>query len=299
MRRCAAAVAVMLMMGASPVSAQDAMFVITARSADVHKAPSTGSAVIGKASLGNAFPVMRELGSWVSVAWPESDTGRAYLHIAWGRISRGAAADVQRVASAGSTAGSPSTPELSAKVVSSTPAISSTPVRVAQPQTLTPRPRSVISLPSHVVGFGGGLGTRAIGVALAGRAWPLGPLGVQVEAGQSTYTSVVAPGQLKSMQLAPGVMYALPSLVTNAIWARPYVGAGLNIFRSTLTSPGVPDAVHNSFGSQVFGGAELTWANLPQFTVSADVRQQWAPPTFTGFELGGVGVSLTAHWYVR
>jgi hypothetical protein len=158
----------------------------------------------------------------------------------------------------------------------------------------------VISLPSHVVGVGGGIGTRAIGVAIAGRAWALGPLGVQVEAGQSTYTSAVVPGQLKAMQLAPGVMYALPSLVTNAIWARPYVGAGLTIFRSTLRgTPGAADAVDNSVGSQVFGGAEFTWANLPQLTLSADVRQQWARPTFSGFDLGGRGVSLSAHWYVK
>lgn len=290
MRRYAAAVAVVLMMGASPLYAQDVLFVVTTRSADVHKAPSTGSAVIGKASLGNTFQVMRELGSWVSVSWPEADNGVAYLHVAWGRISRGAEVEIRRVAEAAlSTAGSASQSEPY-----------TTPVQAAQARGTSTRPRPAVSLPSHVVGLGGGIGTRAIGVAIAGRAWAYGPLGVQIEAGQSTYTSGVAPGQLKSMQLAPGIMYALPSLVTNAIWARPYLGAGLNIFRSTLRgTPGVPDAVHNSFGSQVFGGAELTWATLPQFALSADLRQQWAPPTFTGFELGGLAVSLSAHWYVK
>jgi len=158
-----------------------------------------------------------------------------------------------------------------------------------------------ISLPSHVIGLGGRMGTRAIGIGATARAWARGPLGVQIEAGQSTYTSAVAPDeQLRSMQLAPSLMYSPPNLVTYAIWARPYIGAGITLYRSTLRSTlGGPVAVDNSFGSQVFGGAELTWANLPQFALSADFREQWALPTFTGFELGGRGVSLSAHWYLK
>jgi hypothetical protein len=120
-------------------------------------------------------------------------------------------------------------------------------------------------------------------VAATGRAWVLGPLGLQIEAGQSTYTSAVAPEQLKAMQLAPSVMYSPPNLVTYAIWARPYIGAGINLYRSTLRSTlGGPGVVDNSFGSQVLAGAEFTWASVPQFTVSADFRQRWAPPTFAG-----------------
>jgi hypothetical protein len=74
----------------------------------------------------------------------------------------------------------------------------------------------------------------------------------------------------------------------------------MNLYRSTLrnTFDGAV-TVDSSVGSHVFGGAEFTWANVPQFTVSADVRQRWAPPTFTGFELGGRGVSLSAHWYLK
>ena len=144
------------------------------------------------------------------------------------------------------------------------------------------------------------MGTRAIGVGATARAWARGSLGVQIEAGQSTYTSAVVPDQLRSLQLSPSLIYSPPNLVTYAIWARPYIGAGINLYRSTLRSTlGGPVAVDNSFGSQVFGGAELTWANLPQFALSADFREQWAPPTFTGFELGGRGVSLSAHWYLK
>jgi hypothetical protein len=143
------------------------------------------------------------------------------------------------------------------------------------------------------------MGSREIGFAATGRAWAYGPFGVQIEAGRSTYTSAVAPGQLRSLRLAPSVMYSPPDLVTNAIWARPYVGAGVDFHRTTLRNTAGADAVDRLLGSHLFGGAEFTWANLPQFTLSADLRQQWAPPTFTGFELGGFGATLSAHWYVK
>jgi hypothetical protein len=298
MRHYAAAVAVMLVMSTSPLYAQETLFVVTMTSADVHKAPSTGSAVLARAPRGKAFEVRRELGSWVSVAWPQADTGVAYLHVAWGRITHDAPVEAPRVTGV----------NLAPADAASQPLASSTAVQGAQVPGTVSRPAPVtnpgtraISLPSHVIGLGGRMGSRAIGVGATARAWALGPLGVQIEAGQSTYTSAVAPdAQLRSMQLAPSIIYAPPDLVTYAIWARPYIGGGINLYRSTLRSTlGGPRAVDNSFGSQVFGGAEFTWASVPQFAVSADVRHQWAPPTFDGFELGGRGVSLSAHWYLK
>ena len=297
MRHYAAAVAVMLVMSTSPLYAQETLFVVTMTSADVHKAPSTGSAVLARAPRGKAFEVRRELGSWVSVAWPQADTGVAYMHVAWGRITHDTAVEAPRAI------GGAVTPARQASEPLSTTAL-----QVAQAPGTVPRPAPVtntvtraISLPSHVIGLGGRVGSRAIGVGATARAWALGPLGVQIEAGRSTFTSAVAPDeQLRSMQLAPSIIYSPPDLVTYAIWARPYIGGGINLYRSTLRSTlGGQIAVDNSFGSQVFGGAEFTWASVPQFAVSADFRHQWAPPTFTGFELGGRGVSLSAHWYLR
>lgn len=290
MGRYAAAVAALLVMGTSPLYAQDALFVVTTTSADVHKAPSTGSAVIGKAPRGKTFEVMRELGSWVRVSWPEAEDGVGYLHVTWGTISHGAALQARPTTEArSSVADSASEPESSP-----------TAIQVAQIPGPAAISRPAPSLPSHVIGLGGRIGTRAIGFAATGRAWTHGSFGVQIEAGQSTYTSAIAPEQLRSVQLAPSLMYSLPDLVTNAIWARPYIGAGINIYRSTLRSTlGVSDVVDNGLGSQVFGGAEFTWANLPQFALSADLRQQWAPSTFNGFEHGGIAFSMSAHWYLR
>ena len=306
MRPYAAAVAVMLVMGTSPLYAQDTLFVVTMTSAEVHKAPSTGSAVIARAPRGKTFEVRRNLGSWVSVSWPDADAGVAYLHVAWGRIAR--ADDVQPL---GTPATNGLTNGLPAAAAEAEPDATPAPVQIGQgtrrtPPVAAPIPVTrassgrALSLPSHVIGLGARMGPKEIGFAASGRAWVRGPFGVQIEAGQSTYTSAVAPEQLKAMQLAPSVVYSPPNLVTYAIWARPYVGAGINLYRSTLRSTlGGPVAVDNSFGSQVLGGAEFTWASVPQFSVSADFRHRWAPPTFAGFELGGRGVSVSAHWYVR
>ena len=294
MDRFAAVVAAMLVMGAPPVYAQDAVFVVMTTSADIHKAPSTGSAVIGKAPRGMTFEVRRELGSWVSVSWPDADQGVAYLHVAWGRISRGA--DVQVPAATGVATG------VTLSATGHAPASNAltSDVQIPQAPRTTTLPRRPPSLPSHVIGVGGRMASREIGFAATGRAWAYGPFGVQIEAGRPTHTSAVAPGQLRSLQLAPSVMYSPPDLVTNAIWARPYVGAGIDLHRATLRSTvGGADAVDHVLGSHLFGGAEFTWANLPQFTLSADMRQQWAPPTFPGFELGGFGVSVSAHWYMK
>jgi hypothetical protein len=296
-----ALIAALIVMGSSPSFAQDAVFVVTMTSADVHKAPSTGSPVIAKAPRGKALEVKRELGSWVSVAWPGTDHGVAYLHVAWGKVSRGIALIDEPASIAAETPRGPApafnrqTPEPVPE-----PAVLAGNVQLPQAPRTSPVPQRGPSLPSHVIGVGARLGSAEVGMAITGRAWAYGPLGLQVEAGQSTYTSAFAGGLVKSLQLAPTVIYSLPDVVTNAVWARPYLGAGLSFHRATLRSEfGEADAVTRFRGSHMLGGAEFTWANLPQLTLSADLRQQWAPETFAGFELGGLGASLSAHWYVK
>jgi hypothetical protein len=291
MRRHAAALAVMIALGTSALHAQDARFTVTTASADVHKAPSTGSPVIGRAARGTALEVTRELGSWVRIPWPDAPDGVGYVHVTRGTISRGGAAEATRTAGI-RTAPAP---------VASESASATTPVRVGQGPARTSMSQPTASLPSHRVGLGGRLGTGAVGYAATARAWSRGPLGVQIEAGRSTFTSAVVPEQVSSMQIAPSVIYTLPNLITNALWARPYAGTGMSIHRSTLrgVAPGIPGSVDTGLGAQAFGGAELTWANLPQLAVSADLRHQWAPAPFSGFDLGGFGVSISAHWYIR
>ena len=85
MIRLAAAVGVVLCVSQVTLHAQAPVFTVQAVSADIYKAPSTGSAVIGHAPRGTALPVTRELGSWVKVSWPRAEDGVGYVHVSMGR----------------------------------------------------------------------------------------------------------------------------------------------------------------------------------------------------------------------
>ena len=293
MVRQVAGIAAVLLLSATSLHAQGAVYTVTKASADVHLSPSTGSPVLGKTPRGTTFEVMRELGSWVRVPWSEAPDSEGYLHVTWGTISRSEPAETGRMIRTSAASALPE-PE-SVPTTTTTVAIDPQPA----PRALARPPAPV--LPSHIVGLGGRLGGQTAGFAATGRAWSSGPFGVQVELGRTTYTSTVSADRLSSTQIAPSVIYSLPDVVTNAVWVRPYVGSGASIYRSTLSgpTPGVSGPVDTGLGYQAFGGAEFTWANLPQLAVSADLRQAWVPTSVDGFELGGLGFSMSAHWYVK
>jgi hypothetical protein len=89
MVRHAAAVAVVMLLSPAWLRADSTTLTITVASANVHKAPSTGSAVLGQAPRGAVLQVTRELGSWVQVSWPAAQDGAGYVHVTWGSIARG------------------------------------------------------------------------------------------------------------------------------------------------------------------------------------------------------------------
>jgi hypothetical protein len=55
----------------------------------------------------------------------------------------------------------------------------------------------------------------------------------------------------------------------------------------------------NTFGLRGFVGAEMSFSSLPQFALSADVGYYHLPEPFVGFEPGGMGFSISGHWYVK
>jgi hypothetical protein len=132
-----------------------------------------------------------------------------------------------------------------------------------------------------------------------GRVWFAGPLGAQLELGRATHTSA-ALLRMHVTDVGVNAITSLSDVATRTVWMRPYVGGGVSVFRSTVRSAdGVSLATDSSRGYQAFGGAEFTWANVPQLAVSADVRHVWAETAFSGFETGGLGLALAAHWYVK
>ena len=292
-----AAVVMGVVLSASPVYAQDALFTITVPTANIHAAPTTASPIVATAAKGRSFAVARELGSWVAIASPADANGVAYVHLSWGRFSRDAAVEGGAPTSAPSPVASSTESRIDRQPDASTD---------RQPGVLTSQsgsrvePAARVQLPSHLVGVGGRLGLQALSrFAVNGRVWFAGPVGVQLELGRSARTSPAAL-RLNVTGIGFSAITSFADVTDNAMWVRPYAGGGLTLFRSSLQSPsGATMATDSSRGYQVFGGAEFTSASLPQVAVSADVRRVWRTAAFSGSDEGGFGVGLAAHWYIK
>ena len=284
----------MFLLNSSWVVAQGPEFRVETASAGVHLAPSTGSPVIGRAQRGAVLEITRELGSWVRVAWPDAQDGMGYVHVSMG--SRRAAP-----ATASASAAEFTSARTPGSVLA--PAASPSSVDVSDASS-SPSSRPVyVTPPTHVVGLGAKMGGSMFGSGASARAWLHDRLGLQIEVTRSALTSPVGPERLTATHLAPSLLYSLPDRVTDYVWVRPYLGAGPRLLRHTVSPGPQPlaggSAAENRLGLQAFGGGELTFASLPRFALSADVRYGWFENSPAGFDLGGLGVSLSGHWYVR
>jgi SH3 domain-containing protein len=303
MIRHIAAVAVVVCLSPSWLCAQSAEFTVNTASADVHKSPSTGSPVIGKASRGSVLTVTRELGSWVRVSWPAAQDGIGYLHVNTGWIARinapGSRPPVTP-ASSNSTVRSPQPVP-----TASSSAAASTNLQAPRGTAIEPSAQTMpVSLAptTHLVGLGARMGGSTVGFGASARAAIGRQLGVQLELSRYSTTNAPTLEQMSSVQFAPSAMFSLPDKLTDYVWIRPYIGGGVTIYHSTLgsTTPGIVASVSdNSLGQQFFGGTELTFAAAPRFTVSADYGYRSTQTPFEGFELGGPGFAFSGHWYIK
>jgi SH3 domain-containing protein len=298
MIRHAAAVVVALFVSSTPVLAQTPMLTVSTSAAEVHKFPSIGSPVIGKAPRGAALEVRREIGDWVRVAWPGADDGVAYVRLSDGTIGRGAAVTANRSAASASAASTRSGATPASPTTTAPPASQTSVAR-----QLEPRRAAYVAPPTHFVGLGaqvGQLGGSTIGFGGGARAWTRGPLGLQLQISRYEQSNALAPARVTSTQVAPSVLYAFSDRVGDYIWMRPYLGVGANVRRSTLSGmPGEASLSEGGLGMQTFGGGELTFASMPRFALSVDVGYRWEETSFVGFEPGGLGFAVSGHWYVK
>jgi hypothetical protein len=336
MIRHAAAVVVALTLSTSPLYAQNAGKVtVSEASATVHKTPSVGSPVIGKAPRGTELVVTREVGDWVKVSWPSSVDGAGYVRAS--AISRASAAapatssaasapaaakpvvtakaPATSTAKAGTTAkaapaaaGAKATaaepPLVSAKagvVPSSTPApvaVRTEQVPVSRPSA--PSPASTLYVtPNHNFGVGAVAGSTGFGGSA--RAWKKGRLGLQLEVSRYTYDSVDMLSRATVTDIAPGLLFALNDRVNDSLWIRPYLGIAARLAHSSRTDLILLDATEsaNGVGARVFFGGEFSLANVPQLSLSADVGYYRMSEPFIGFEPSGMGIAFSAHWYMK
>ena len=277
MTRSCIAILVLLLVVPARLSAQRAEFKVETASASVHKAPSIASPVIGQARQGVALEVTRDLGSWVRVPWPEAVDGVGYIHVSTGARMGGTppktVGEAAQPAQQQAPGSSPVTPPL---------------------QYVVP--------PSHVVGLGGQFGGSTIGAGLNARAWFHDRVGLQLEVSRTSPMSSTVSDRMTATQFAPSLLYAMSNLVTDYVWVRPYLGAGPRFARRTLgviPQAGGAAVSQSSIGFQALGGGEFTFAGMPRFSVSADLRYGWIEDTEPAFDLDGLGFSLSAHWYVK
>jgi hypothetical protein len=267
--------------------AQDTAFTVTVPSAEVHAGPSTANPVIGHAPSGTVLPVSRNLGSWVRVAWPGGQDGVGYVHVTMGRIDTANRA----------TRATPPTAPPATRPPSSEPVVAR--AQPARPLVLS-RPSHVVPA-SHIFGVGGLVAPMSSFGGTA-RMWQRERLGIQVGVTREATTSAVAAGRVTSVQIEPGVVYALFDRVSDYVWIRPYVGSVLSISHQTLTiaeSVTLASASDNGVGFRLFGGSELTFASVPRFGLSADLGYRRRPAPFPGFKADKLSASIAGHWYIK
>jgi hypothetical protein len=296
MIRQAAAVVVVLLLSPSWVTAQGTELTINVASANVHKAPTNTSPVLGVVGRGAKLEVTREVGDWVKIHFPPAPDGIGYVRVSLGSVSNGVASKAAPTPNtAAATPARASGPP--ARVASTTTAAQ---IEPTQTGNQLPVRNAAPSGPSHVFGLGARLGGPSFGVGASARGWSHGRFGFQFEVARYQQTNPIDLGTVSSTEFGPSVLYAFNDHVADYTWLRPYLGAGMNFYRSSTTSSliGV-DTSDSGFGSQVFGGGELSFASLPQVAISTELSYRWFNPPFEGLDLGGVGFSIAAHWYVK
>jgi len=304
MFRRAAVILVALTFFPAVLHAQDNVFTVSVQSADVHKGPSTATPVIGHAASGTVLPVLRNLGSWVQVAWTGAPDGFAYVHLTMGRLNardaNAPAAPASRRTSSPATSG-PAPVSTSPSAPAPVPLTTAPRTAVPSGDRVAPSSQQSGTAISHLVGVGGLVGSMDTFGATA-RWWRDKHVGLQLGVTRDAMTSDVAEGRVTSMQIEPGIVYALFDRVRDYVWVRPYVGSALSFRHQTLKVP-VPDSSQppsdNGVGFRAFGGGELTFAPATQFGLSAEVGYRRLPSPFAGFEPNRYSLSIAGHWYIK
>jgi hypothetical protein len=240
--------------------------------------------------------VTRNVGDWVKVVWPTAPDGVGYVRVSVGSVSNGTVAPLTNSATAKSAGVPPSQRVVTTPVIvpgdqtAQTQTGNRLPVRTTSPSS---------SGTTHRFGVGVLMGGPSFGLGVGARAWAHKRLGVQFDLAHYEVSSPIDLGSMSTTDFGPSVLFSFNDHVADYTWLRPFVGAGMNFYKSSLTSPLLGDMSDSRYGSQMFGGAELSFASAPQFAVSTQLSYRWFNEPRQGYDLGGVGVSLAGHWYLK
>jgi SH3 domain-containing protein len=293
MIRHAAVIVVVVCLSAPVVEAQNAEYRVSAATAEVHKSPSTAGPVIGTVSRGTVLTVTRDLGSWVKIAWPQAADGVGYVHVSM--LTTGAPSAAPAATARPATSIRPASGSLAPAPAAQTGRGVPIQPRAAAPPTLSPT--------SHLIGVGLQTGGPRMGIGASARASIVERVGVQLELSRYADTNALTQEHLTAVQFTPSLLYSLPDRLSDYVWLRPYVGGGIGWHHSSVSStmtPVLPTSMsENQLSKQIFGGSEFVFSAAPRFGLSADYRYRWPQTPVNGFEIGGSGLSISGHWYVK
>jgi hypothetical protein len=215
----------------------------------------------------------------------------------------GAAAKAAPAPASARATAEPAAPVSAKTAVAATPTVAPVAIRTEQipvaPSAPSPA-RTLYVAPTHLFGVGAiAGGSRGFGGSA--RAWKKGRLGMQLEVSRYTYDSVDLLSRASVTDIAPGLLFAMNDHVTDSVWLRPYLGLAAHLAHSSRTDLIFADMTEsaNTVGARVFVGSEMSLASVPQLAISMDVGYYRQPEPFVGFEPGGVGLAISAHWYVK
>ena len=290
MLRRVTAVVFMLVLTPALVRAQDTVFKVSVQSAEIHKGPSIGTPVIGRAPNGTALTVSQNLGSWVKVPWPSAPDGVGYVHLTSGQFV--------------SATGQPATvmsPQFSQTAAPSS-AFPQMPPRVsAGPPTAAPDTKGTVQRISHVVGLGG-LISSPRGFGVTARVWGNRRIAIPLAYTRDTLTNDLISDRVTSTRFEWGLIYSPVDHLSDYVWFRPYAGTVASYGHQTMRvggPAGLDVTSDNGVGYRFFGGSELTFASVPSVGVSFEVGYRKYPTPFVDFETKPVSLSIAGHWYVK
>lgn len=296
-----ALVLVLVLLGPSLAAAQESDLLVQTP-AQVHKAPSVASAVVGRTAAGSTLAVTRDVGDWVKVSWTGSPDGVGYVRKSAGRLVARAEAPTTPVVPASDPGPALQSPPSDARTMSPSAwrmdDVDRTLTRLTAARSA---PAGFVAPPTHLFGLGAQVGGAALGMGVSARAWSRGSWGLQVDIARYALTDTAFATRMTSTQIGPRVLYAFRDRVSDYMWLRPYAGAGAHFYRSTLsdTSTLGMSSSNGRFGTSVLGGAELTFPSAPRVGLSTEVGYLWFESPFAGYALDGVAVSVSGHWYLR
>lgn len=154
----------------------------------------------------------------------------------------------------------------------------------------------------HQVGIGSSISVSNRGAGGAVRYWFGERVGVSVSAIYYRSPSYARSYSSSTFSAAPSVLVMLaPQNQTRDIDLRPYVGAGLSYVRATrsLAGSGLP-ARQSGTGGQAFAGAEITFREAPNFTISIEGVYYRLPVRFVNADVvDGFNMLMGVHIYLK